>query len=79
MVQDPTSNNANTRGGIIGFFANLFSGSSLSSQSSSGYLQSGYLQPAMSPSGDVVLWQPVEGVACQPVTMLPVPGLLAGP
>jgi hypothetical protein len=62
-VQGSTNNNANTRDGIFGFFSRMFSGSSSASRSSS----SGYLQPATSSSGDVVLCQPVEGVACQPM------------
>lgn len=91
-VQGSTSNNANTRDGIFGFFSRMFSGSSSASRSSS----SGYLQPATSSSEDVVLCQPVEGVACQPmgaaiacqpvdgiacqpVTMVPLPGPLPGP
>ena len=91
MVQGSTSSNANTRDGLLGFFARMFSGSSSASRSSS----SGYLQPATSSSGDVVLCQPVEGVACQPmgaiacqpvegiaclpVTIVPMPGPLPGP
>lgn len=90
VVQGSTNDNANTRDGLLGFFARMFSGSSSASRSSS----SGYLQPATSSSGDVVLCQPVEGVACQPmgaiacqpvegiacqpVTMVPVPGPLPG-
>jgi hypothetical protein len=92
MVQGSTNDNANTRDGLLGFFARMFSeSSSLSSRSSS----SGYLQPAMSSSGDVMLCQPVEGaacqpmeaiacqpvegIACQPVMMVPVPGPMPGP
>jgi hypothetical protein len=93
MAVQGTTNNANTRDGIFGFFSRMFSGSSLTSRPSSSL---GYLAPATSSSGDVVLCQPVEGVvcqpmagaiachpvegiACQPVTMVPVPGLLPGP
>ena len=56
-VQDNTNSNAN-KGGILGFFSNMFSGSSSSS---------GYRQPPTSSPGDVVLCQPVEGFACQPM------------
>ena len=70
MVQGQTNNNANTRDGILGFFAKMFSGSSSSSSRSS---SSGYLQPMTAPEGDVILCQPVEGVACQSVTMVPGP------
>jgi hypothetical protein len=58
-----TNNDANTRDGIFGYFSRMFSRSSYGSRSSS----SGYLQPAMSSSEDVVLCQPVEGMACQPM------------
>jgi hypothetical protein len=61
-VQGSTNNNANTRDGIFGFFSRMFSGSSSAVRSS----PSSYLQPATS-SGDVVLCQPVEGVACHPM------------
>lgn len=91
MGQGATNNSANTRDGILGFFARMFSGSSsMSSRSSS----SGYLQPATSSSADVALcqpvegvdcqpmgavdYQPIEGIACPPVTMVPVPGPLPG-
>jgi hypothetical protein len=62
-VQAATTH-ANTRDGISGFFSRMFSMTTPASRSSS----SGYLQPApaTSPdSGEVVLCQPVEGVACQ--------------
>jgi hypothetical protein len=59
MVQDTTNRTANDSGGILGFFASMFSGSSRSS--------SGYLQPMTSPQEDAVICQPVEGIACQPM------------
>jgi hypothetical protein len=62
-VQGSTNNNANTRDGIFGFFSRMLSGSSSAVRSS----PSSYLQPATSSSGDVVLCQPVEGVACHPM------------
>lgn len=78
-VQGSANNNANTRDGILGFFSRMFSGSSSASRSSS----SGYLQPAMSSSEDVVLCQPVEGVACQPmgaaIACQPVEGIACQP
>jgi len=79
------TNNANTTRGVLGFFSDLFSGSSSASRSSS----SGYQQPApptggvvlcqevegeaCQPMGDMIACQPVDGVACQPVTMIPGP------
>lgn len=79
-VQGATNNNASTRDGIFGFFSRMFSGSSSASRSSS----SGYLQPATSsPSEEVVLCQPVEGVACQPmgasIACQPVDGIACQP
>ena len=75
-MQDATNGNASTGGGILGFFATMFSGSSSSSRSSS----SGYLQPATSPSGDVIVCEPIEGVACQPMAVCqPVDGVACGP
>lgn len=68
------TNNANTREGISGFFSRMFSTTSYTSRLST---SSGYVQPSTSPAGDaddVVLCQPVEGIACQPVTMIPVLG-----
>ncbi len=75
-MQDATNSNASNGGGILGFFGGMFSGSSSSSRSSS----SGYLQPAASPSGDVVVCQPIEGVACQPMAVCqPVEGVACAP
>lgn len=85
-IQSATTTNANTKRGVLGFFSDLFTGSTSSASRSS----SGYLQPATSPTGDIVLCQevegeacqpmgdmiacqPVDGVACQPVTMIPGP------
>jgi uncharacterized protein (AIM24 family) len=79
MVQGSTNDNANTRDGLLGFFARMFSGSSSSASRSS---SSGYLQPATSSSGDVVLCQPVEGVVCQPmggIACQPVEGIACQP
>jgi hypothetical protein len=71
-VQDNTNSNAN-KGGILGFFSKMFSGSSSSS--------SGYRQPPTPSPGDVVLCQSVEGFACQPVEGVcqPVEGVACQP
>lgn len=79
-VPGSTNNNANTSDGILGFFSRMFSGSSSASRSSS----SGYLQPATSSSSEeVVLCQPVEGVACHPmgaaIACQPVEGIACQP
>jgi uncharacterized protein (AIM24 family) len=79
MVQGSTNDNANTRDGLLGFFARMFSGSSTSASRPS---SSGYLQPATSSSGDIMLCQPVEGVACQPMEAIacqPVQGIACQP
>jgi hypothetical protein len=71
-VTDNTNSNAN-KGGILGFFSKMFSGSSSSS---------GYRQPPTFAPGDVVLCQPVEGFACQPmetVACQPVEGIACQP
>jgi hypothetical protein len=75
-VQHPTNSNAN-KGGILGFFSKMFSGSS------SGSSSSGYRQPQTSSPGDVgVICQPVEGIACQPMEAIacqPVEGVACQP
>jgi len=75
MVQDATNSNANKSGGILGFFGTLFSGSK---SSSSGYRQ----PPTSAPGDDVVICQPVEGYACQPMQTIvcqPVEGVACQP
>jgi len=77
MVQGTTNRTANKGGGIFGFFAGMFPGSSRSSRSSSGYLQ-----PMTSSQQDVVICQPVEGIACQPMETIvcqPVEGVACQP
>jgi hypothetical protein len=78
-----TTNGANTREGIFGFFSRMFSTSSYTSRLST---SSGYVQPSTSPDGDadgVVLCQPVDGVACQSmagaVACQPVEGIACQP
>ena len=84
-VQTTTNSNDNRSSGILGWFANLFSGSKSSSTSSSGYRQPPTSAPAVlcepvegvvCQPMETVVCQPVEGVTCQPVTMMqgPLPG-----
>ena len=74
MVQGAANSNAN-KGGILGFFGTLFSGSK---SSSPGY----YRPPTSAPGTEVVICQPIEGVACQPmqtVVCQPVEGVACQP